>query len=105
MYLQLAEDEEQLNQLLAVKDLIEEGELEEFEEAIKSFKITTEAELNKMINNLQAKIEKTKQKIVAANSQEDNGGAEEQKSKIKPILQPKNQADFDEWISGLRKRR
>ncbi|XP_057325666.1 actin-related protein 5 [Microplitis mediator] len=101
----LAEDEEQLNQLLSVKDLVEEGELEEFEEAIKSFNITTEAELNKMINNLQAKIEKTKQKIVAANSQEDNVAVEEQKSKVKPSLQPKNQADFDEWISGLRKRR
>ncbi|KAH0564365.1 actin-related protein 5 [Cotesia glomerata] len=101
----LAEDEEQLNQLLAIQDLVEEGELEEFEQAIKSFNLANEAELTKMINNLQAKVEKTRQKIVAANSQEDNVGTEEQKPKIKPSFQPKDQAEFDEWISNLRKRR
>lgn len=105
MVFQLAEDEEQLNQLLAVQDLLEEGETEEFEEALKSFSLSNEADLIKMINNLQAKVERTRQKIVAANSQEDNIVIEEPKPKIKSILQPKDQQDFDEWISGVRKKR
>lgn len=91
--------------MLAIQDLVEEGELEEFEQAIKSFNLANEAELTKMIKNLQAKVEKTRQKIVAANSQEDNVGTEEQKVKIKPSFLPKDQAEFDEWISSLRKKR
>lgn len=100
----LAEDEEQLNQLLAVQDLLEEGETDEFEEALKSYSLSNEAELMKMINNLQAKVERTRQKIVAANSQEENMVIEE-KPKIKTSLQPKDQQDFDEWITGVRKKR
>ncbi|XP_014235354.1 actin-related protein 5 [Trichogramma pretiosum] len=101
----LAEDEDQLNQLLAIQDLLEEGELEEFEEALKAHSLATEADLVKGINHLQAKIERTKQKIVAANTQEDNLNSEEQKPKIKANLQPTDQQDFEEWISGIRKRR
>lgn len=102
---QLAEDEEQLNQLLAVQDLLEEGDTEEFEQALESYSLANEAELIKMINNLQVKVERTRQKIVAANSQEENIVIEEPKPKIKSSLQPKDQQDFDEWISGVRKKR
>ncbi|XP_012263485.1 actin-related protein 5 [Athalia rosae] len=101
----LAEDEEQLNQLLAVQDLLEEGETDEFEQALKSYSLANEADLVKMINNLQAKVERTRQKIVAANSQEENIVIEEPKPKMKSILQPKDQQDFDEWITGVRKKR
>ncbi|XP_012282152.1 actin-related protein 5 [Orussus abietinus] len=101
----LAEDEEQLNQLLAVQDLLEEGETDEFDQALKSYSLSNEADLIKMINNLQAKVERTRQKIVAANSQEENISIEEQKPKIKSNLQPKDQQDFDEWIAGVRKKR
>ncbi|XP_015112505.1 actin-related protein 5 [Diachasma alloeum] len=100
----LAEDEEQLNQFLSIQDFLEEGETEEFEQALKSYNLANEAELMKMINNLQAKIEKTKQKIVAANSQEENVIIEE-KPKIKSSLQPKDSQDFDEWIAGVKKKR
>ncbi|XP_011506105.1 PREDICTED: actin-related protein 5 isoform X2 [Ceratosolen solmsi marchali] len=101
----LAEDEEQLNQLLAIQELLEEGETEEFEEALQSYSLTNETELIKMINNLQAKVERTRQKIVAANSQEENIVMEEQKSKIKSNMQPKDQQDFDEWIAGVKRKR
>ncbi|KAH0953006.1 hypothetical protein HN011_012536 [Eciton burchellii] len=101
----LAEDEEQLNQLLAVQDLLEEGEIDEFDQALKSYSLANEADLIKMINNLQAKVERTRQKIVAANSQEENIVMEEQKPKIKSSLQPKDQQDFDEWIAGVKKKR
>lgn len=95
-----------MNQLLAVQDLLDcEGETEEFEDALKSYSLSSEADLIKTINNLQAKVEKTRQKIVAANSQEENLMTEEQKPKIKPNLQPKDQQDFDEWIAGVKKKR
>jgi hypothetical protein len=79
--------------------------MEEFEQALQSYSLTNEAELIKMINNLQAKVERTRQKIVAANSQEENIVMEEQKSKIKSSLQPKDQQDFDEWIAGVKRKR
>lgn len=101
----LAEDEEQLNQLLAIQDLLEEGETDEFDQALKTYSLANEADLIKMINNLQAKVERTRQKIVAANSQEENIVMEEQKPKIKSSLQPKDQQDFEEWIAGVRKKR
>jgi len=104
LYFQLAEDEEQLNQLLAVQDLLEEGEMDEFDQALKSYSLANEADLIKMINNLQAKVERTRQKIVAANSQEENIVMEE-KPKLKTSLQPKDHQDFDEWIAGVRKKR
>ncbi|XP_058806615.1 actin-related protein 5 [Phymastichus coffea] len=101
----LAEDEEQLNQLLAVQDLLDEGETEEFEEALKTYSLTSEADLIKTIDHLQAKVERTRQKIVAANSQEETLVTEEQKPKVKPNLQPKDHQDFGEWIAGVRRKR
>ncbi|XP_014206962.1 actin-related protein 5 [Copidosoma floridanum] len=102
----LAEDEEQLNQLLAVQELLEEGSTEEFKKALQSHSLATRADLLKAINNLQAKIERTKQKIVAANAQEENIAADEPKPKVlKSSLQPKDQQDFNEWIADIRKKR
>lgn len=102
----MAEDEEQLNQLLSIQDLLEEGETEEFKEALQSYSLANEADLIKMINTLQTKVERTRQKIVAANSQEENIVLEEQKPKVKTnLLQPKDQQDFDEWIAGVKKKR
>lgn len=72
---------------------------------MKTYSLANEADLIKMINNLQAKVERTRQKIVAANSQEENIAMEEQKPKIKSSLQPKDQQDFDEWIASVRKKR
>lgn len=103
--MQLAEDEEQLNKLLAVQEFLEEGDLDEFERELKVHSLANENDLIKAINNLQVRIEKTRQKIVAANSQEENIVMEEQKPKIKSSLQPKDQQDFDEWITGVKKRR
>lgn len=95
-----------MNQFLSVQDLHEEGEQEEFEEALKSYNLANEAELLKMISNLQAKVERTRQKIVAANSQEENLVIEDHKPKIKSTsMQPKDQPDFDEWIASVKKRR
>ncbi|GLH02555.1 Actin-related protein 5 [Gryllus bimaculatus] len=87
----LAEDEEQLNQLLAVQDLVEEGEEEEFQQALDSYGLSNLADLQKMISQLQTRIEKTRQKIVAANTTEEPI-VEEPKTKSK-ILKPKDQEE------------
>lgn len=84
---------------------MENSEDDKFERALKSYNIANETELTKIINNLQAKVLKIKQKIIAANSQEENIITEEQRPKIKLNLQPKDQQDFTEWITGVRKKR
>lgn len=99
----LAEDEEQLNQLLAVQDLVEEGEEEEFQQALDSYGLSNLTDLQKMISQLQTRIEKTRQKIVAANTAEEPI-VEEPKSKTK-IHKPKDQEEFDSWIADIRHKR
>lgn len=41
----LAEDEEQLNQLLSISDMIEDGDADEFNEALKGFDIKSYEDL------------------------------------------------------------
>ncbi|CAK1555752.1 unnamed protein product [Leptosia nina] len=67
----LAEDEEQMNQLLAIQDLIEDGDTQEFEEAIKTFEIKSYADLQRQIANVNMRIEKNKQRIAAAANPEE----------------------------------
>lgn len=84
--------------------MLEDGETEDFERALRQYSLSNEAELMRMIANLQAKVEKTRQKIVAASSQEENVVIEE-KPKLKSSLQPKEHQDFDEWLSSAKKER
>ncbi|CAG4942502.1 unnamed protein product [Parnassius apollo] len=67
----LAEDEEQLNQLLAIQDLIEDGDTDEFNEAIKGFDIKSYEDLQRQISNLTMRIEKNRQRIAAAANAEE----------------------------------
>ncbi|XP_066994709.2 actin-related protein 5 [Anabrus simplex] len=101
----LAEDEEQLNQLLAAQDLMEEGEEEEFQQALESFSLSSVSELQKMINTLQARIEKTRQKIVAANTTDENVVEEPKPKVLKPMWKPKDEEDFDTWLADVRQKR
>lgn len=100
----LAEDEEQLNQLLAIQDLQEEGEESEFQKALDEFGLNTGEDLPKMIGQIQARIEKTRQKIVAANTSEDPI-TEEPKQKIMKFQTPKGEEDFKSWVEGVRRKR
>ncbi|XP_026726192.1 actin-related protein 5 [Trichoplusia ni] len=68
----LAEDEEQLNQLLSIKDMIEDGDTDEFNEAIKGFDIKSYEDLQRQITNLNMRIDKNKQRIAAAATAEEN---------------------------------
>ncbi|KAL1139299.1 hypothetical protein AAG570_006285 [Ranatra chinensis] len=101
----LAEDEEQLNQLLAIQDLQEEGEETEFQNALKDFGLGSGDELPKIIGQIQVRIEKTRQKIVAANTTEDPMSEEPKQKIIKQFQTPKDEEDFKSWIADVRKKR
>ncbi|XP_041982359.1 actin-related protein 5 isoform X1 [Aricia agestis] len=94
----LAEDEEQLNQLLIIQELIEEGSIDEFNEAIKSFEIKNFGELQKQIANLHARIEKNKQRIAAAANNE-----EPLEPRPSGRMQPPTDPDaFQVWLEDTR---
>lgn len=96
-----------MKELLAIRELLDDGDTKECEEALRSYSIANEAELMKAINSLQLKIDKNKQKILAAaTSQEENIFNEDPKPKLKSSLQqPKDQPDLEEWINSVRKKR
>ncbi|XP_034230197.1 actin-related protein 5 [Thrips palmi] len=103
----LAEDEEMLNQLLEVQDLMNSGKEKQFKKSISSMDIGSEAELVKQIGNLQSRIQKTKQKIAAANVSEDVIVTEEPKLKIpkQTALRLRDGEDAESWLARLRKDR
>ncbi|CAH2043689.1 unnamed protein product, partial [Iphiclides podalirius] len=94
----LAEDEEQMNQLLAIQDLIEDGDMDEFNEAIKGFDIKSYEDLQRQISNLNARIEKNRQRIAAAANPEE---IPEPKStgRVQPPTDPEA---FQVWLSDTR---
>ncbi|ERL95187.1 actin-related protein 5 isoform X1 [Dendroctonus ponderosae] len=68
----LAEDEEKIGQLLDIKEMIELGaDRETIERTLTEFQIKNVLDLEKTIFTLNTKIEKTKQKILAASSNID----------------------------------
>ncbi|CAG9861662.1 unnamed protein product [Phyllotreta striolata] len=68
----LAEDQEKLRQLLEVQDLVEfGGEKEEIEHILGEFELKSVQDLQKALTNLNLRIEKTKQKILAASNIEE----------------------------------
>nr|CAD7447807.1 unnamed protein product [Timema bartmani] len=98
------QDEEQLNQLLAAQDLLYEGE-EEFQNVLESYELSNVGDLQKMISSIQARIERTRQKIVAANTADDPIVEESKVKQIKQGLRPKEQEDFESWIEGVKQKR
>ncbi|RZF47682.1 hypothetical protein LSTR_LSTR005699 [Laodelphax striatellus] len=72
----LAEDEEYLNQLLSIQDVEEEGDEQELERSLAWFNLQNTDELRKAIKDVQQRIEKTRQRIVAANTTADDAAIE-----------------------------
>lgn len=70
--LQLAEEEEALQNLLSTRELYEEGEMKEFNKALQNLEIPNIAQLHKQIAIVETRIEKIKQKIIAANTAAEN---------------------------------
>lgn len=98
----LAEDEEKLNQLLSIQDLYDEGEDEEFAQSLEQNGLKSFEELQKTISALNTRIERTKQKIVAANSNED---VIVEESKIKNVkFEPAPHEDLQTWLQGVKRK-
>ncbi|KAL0871217.1 hypothetical protein ABMA27_004986 [Loxostege sticticalis] len=94
----LAEDEEQLNQLLAIQEMIEDGDTDEFNEAIKGFDIKSYEDLQRQIAAVNLRIEKNKQRIAAAANVEEN-------PEVRPTgrFQPPTDPDaFQVWLTDTR---
>ncbi|XP_054269700.1 actin-related protein 5 [Macrosteles quadrilineatus] len=100
----LVEDEEQLNQLLAVQEMADEEDEEELQNALKLFNLSSLEELQKTIEQTQVRIERTRQRIVTANTSEDPG-IEEPKQKMGKYVSTPKEEDFQQWLSGLKKKR
>uniref|UniRef100_A0A8D8THR6 Actin-related protein 5 n=1 Tax=Cacopsylla melanoneura TaxID=428564 RepID=A0A8D8THR6_9HEMI len=102
----LVEDERHLSELLELREIVEltPSDHSHGREAFKSMGINNIAALNKSINQLQAKIEKTRVKILAYNNGEDV--VEEPKPKVaKEITVPESVEEKKAWLSELRKKR
>lgn len=68
----LAEDEEKLTQLLQIQEMLEvDSDSEDVEKAMAEYQIKNNDDLQKNITLLKLKIEKRKEKIVAAQNAED----------------------------------
>ncbi|XP_063386419.1 actin-related protein 5 [Cydia fagiglandana] len=94
----LAEDEEQLNHLLSLQDMIEGGDTDEFNEAIKGLDFKSYEDLQKQITNLNMRIEKNKQRIVAAATADEN-------IEVRPTgrFQPPSDPEaFQIWLNDTR---
>ncbi|KAG6443307.1 actin-related protein 5 [Manduca sexta] len=95
----LAEDEEQLNQLLAIQDMIEDGDTDEFNEAIKGFDIKSYEDLQRQISNINVRIEKNKQRILAAANAEENLEVRPTPGRMQP---PSDPEAFQAWLNETR---
>ncbi|XP_063365543.1 actin-related protein 5 [Cydia amplana] len=94
----LAEDEEQLSHLLSLQDMIEGGDTDEFNEAIKGLDFKSYEDLQKQITNLNMRIEKNKQRIVAAATADEN-------IEVRPTgrFQPPSDPEaFQIWLNDTR---
>ncbi|KAI5704017.1 hypothetical protein M8J75_001135 [Diaphorina citri] len=102
----LVDDERHLNELLELREIVEltPSDHSHAREAFKSMGINNIQDLNKSINQLQQKIEKTKAKIIAYNNGEDL--TEEPKAKLsKEIAVPESEAEFKAWLIETKKKR
>lgn len=92
----LAEDEDQLQRLEEIMESYDDEDEEEFEAGIKEFNLTTSEELEKLITVTRTRIEKIKQKMLAA----EMGVVVEEK----PITIPQPPVDktMEEWLVEVR---
>ncbi|KAJ6649385.1 Actin-related protein 5 [Pseudolycoriella hygida] len=100
----LAEDEDQLQKLLMVKDLFDDGDYEEFNEALNEQSIPSYDELQKLIQLTTSKIDKTRQRIAQAELTTAQVFPFEEKPSTS-VPQPPADVPLDEWISQTKQKR
>lgn len=99
----LAEDQEKLRQLLEIQEIIEFGaEKEEIDNLLSEYQLKNFQELQKTVANLNVKIEKTKQKICAANSVEDVEEPAVKQSKFSKMVF-ENESAFQSFLENIKK--
>lgn len=98
----LAEDEERLNQLMAIQDLVDDGDEEEIVQTLLSNDLKSVEELQKTIQLLNMRIEKTKQKIAAANNGEELMVEDKPSKMIK--LDPMAMEDMQGWLMSVKRK-
>nr|CAH7747894.1 unnamed protein product [Callosobruchus chinensis] len=92
----LAEDQEKLRQLLEVQEVIDFGaEKPEIENLLAEVHMKSLQELQKNITNLNMRIERTRQKIIAANSAEDAEEPPAKQTKLSKMLARKEKGNDD----------
>lgn len=107
----LAEDEEQVHQLLMIREMIEDGEpIEEVREVLKSHGLKNEKDLKKLITDLQTRIDRAKSKIAAAShnaSHVEEHVMEEPKLRLfkNKIQLPKEESISKAWLKDIYKKR
>lgn len=78
--------------------------MKEFNKAIQGLEITSIAMLHKEIAAAEIRIEKIRQKMLAASTASEN--VEEPKPKpVHQILKPKDREDFDAWLANIKEQR
>uniref|UniRef100_A0A1B0D501 Uncharacterized protein n=2 Tax=Phlebotomus papatasi TaxID=29031 RepID=A0A1B0D501_PHLPP len=95
---QQAEDEELLTRLLEIKELYREDR-EEFDYALLEFQVKGIQELHKMIRTLTAKIERTKQRVLAQQEAAVATAAEEK------VPHPPPGLTVEEWVKQVNQQR
>lgn len=95
----LAEDEDQLQRLIEIKESYDEEDEEEYEMGLQEFNLTTSDELDKLISVTKARIEKIKHKMQAVES----GVVVEEKQITIP--QPPAEKTMEEWLVEIREKK
>jgi len=100
----LAEDQIQLENLLVIKELYEENNMKAFKIAIKELDITSVEDLEKMITNIQQRIDRIKQKILAA---AETPPVQQQvvEEKLPQIPQPPSNVTIEDWVTDVKNKR
>ncbi|XP_037915292.1 actin-related protein 5 isoform X2 [Hermetia illucens] len=94
----LADDEDQLQRMLAIRELLEEGEIDEFNATLKENDIANVEELDKLLSNVKSRIERTRQKMTA-NESTSTAIIEE---KIAPAPLPPADMSVEEWVNQIK---
>lgn len=99
----LAEDEEKYNQLQSLVELYDEGEEEEYLQGLAAFELKSFEDLQKNIQILAGRIDRTRQKIAAANNCEEII-VEDKPSKIPKLELPLPTEDMTEWLNSVKRK-
>lgn len=102
----LADDEVLVNKMLAIREMYEDGDHEEFEYSIKQMDIGSYEELEKQIQSTVSKIDRTKMKIAQQESNNFGSNAFTSEEINRPTMpQPPADMNINDWVVQTRQKR